>query len=119
YLALTQTCLDSATPETDCVQGAANNFHFLIPGFGPGNVHRNSLFGPGQIYFDTSIQRSFPIPMGKMENQSLMFRAEFFNAFNHPNLFTPSYVLIDPLYNNTAVTIAGGRSIKFWLKYEF
>src|SRR5208282_4245935 len=36
YFALTQTCLDSATPETDCVQGAAKNFHFLIPGFGPG-----------------------------------------------------------------------------------
>ena len=119
YFAITQTCLNSATPETDCVEGPASSFHFLIPSSGPGNAARDSLFGPGQIYFDTSIERRFPIPMGRMENQALTFRAEFFNAFNHPNLFTPSYVLIDPEYNNTASTIAGGRAIKFWLKYEF
>ncbi len=82
-------------------------------------MHRDSLFGPGQVYFDTSIERRFPIPIGKLENQSLTFRTEFFNAFNHPNLFTPTYVLIDPEYNNAASTIEGGRVIKFWLRYEF
>ncbi|MGA2510932.1 MAG: carboxypeptidase regulatory-like domain-containing protein [Candidatus Acidiferrales bacterium] len=119
YFALTQTCINSSTPETDCIEGPASSFHFLIPSGGPGNVHRNSLFGPGQIYFDTSIQRRFAIPIGKLEHQRIIFRTEFFNAFNHPNLFTPTYVLIDPEYNNAASTIAGGRVIKFWLKYEF
>ncbi len=119
YFAITQTCLNSATPETDCVQGPASSFHFLIPSGGPGNVRRDSLYGPGQIYFDTSIERRFPIPVGKLENQSLTFRAEFFNAFNHPNTFTPSFILINPLYNQTAPTITGARVIKFWLRYDF
>lgn len=103
----------------DCTQGPADSYHFIIPFGGPGDVRRNSLFGPGQIYFDTSIERRFPLPIGKLENQSLTFRAEFFNAFNHPNLFTPTYVVTDPNYNNTSIDIAGARVIKFWLRYEF
>ncbi len=103
----------------NCTEGPADSFHFIIPFGGPGDVHRNSLFGPGQIYFDTSIERRFPLPIGKLENQSLTFRAEFFNAFNHPNLFTPTFVITDPNYNNPGITIAGARTIKFWLKYEF
>jgi len=102
-----------------CAAEPASDFRFIIPAGGPGDVGRNSLYGPGQIYFDTSIERRFPIPMGKLENQSLTFRAEFFNAFNHPNLFTPTYNLIDSLYAQTLPTILGGRVIKFWLKYEF
>jgi hypothetical protein len=102
-----------------CAAEPASDFHFIIPAFGPGTAHRNSVYGPGQIYFDTSIERRFPIPMGKMENQALTFRAEFFNALNHPNLFTPTYVLIDSEYDNKAATITGGRVIKFWLKYDF
>ena len=85
----------------------------------PGNVPRNSLFGPGQVYFDTAIQRDFPIHFWKLENQTLSFRAEMFNAFNHPNLFTPSYTMTDSNFNNTAITITGGRQIKLWLKYSF
>ena len=94
-------------------------FHFVIPFELPGDVGRNSVFGPGQIYFDTSVQRDFPIHLGKLENQMLSFRTEMFNAFNHPNLFTPTYTMGDPNFNNTAITISGGRQIKLWLKYSF
>ncbi len=106
----------SATP---CPAEPASTYHFIVPNHVPGNVGRNSLFGPGQIYFDTAIQRDFPIHIWKLENQMLEFRAELFNAFNHPNLFTPSYNMFDPHFNNTAITINGGRQIKFWLKYSF
>jgi outer membrane receptor protein involved in Fe transport len=102
-----------------CAAEPASDFRFIIPAGGPGDVPRNSVYGPGQVYFDTSIQRRFPIPMGKLEDQSIMFRVEFFNALNHPNTFTPSYNLIDPLYNQSSTTITGARVIKFWLKYEF
>jgi hypothetical protein len=102
-----------------CPGQPATDFRFVIPAAGPGDVGRNSLYGPGQVYFDTSIERRFPIPMGKLENQSLTFRTEFFNAFNHPNLYTPTYNLLDPLYAQTLPTILGGRVIKFWLKYDF
>jgi len=105
-----------------CASQPASDFHFIIPGAGPGNARRNSIYGPGQWYFDTSIERRFPIPIGKLEHQAIEFRTEFFNAFNHPNLFTASYSMLDAFsgnYDNTAATIAGGRTIKFWLKYEF
>ena len=104
---------------TTCPVEPAGTFHFVVPNRLPGNVGRNSLFGPGQIYFDTAIQRDFPIHFWKLENQTLEFRAELFNAFNHPNLFTPSYNMFDPNFNNTAITINGGRQIRFWLKYSF
>jgi len=102
-----------------CAPQTANDFHFIIPASGIGNVRRNSLYGPGQIYSDQSIERKFPIPVGKLEHQTLTFRTEFFNAFNHPNLFTPTYNMLSPIYAQTAPTINGGRSIKFWLIYEF
>lgn len=102
-----------------CPAQPASTFHFIVPNTRPGNLGRNSQFGPGQIYFDTSIQRDFPIHIWKLENQVLEFRTEFFNAFNHPNLFTPSYTMTDSNFNNTAITITGGRQIKFWLKYSF
>jgi hypothetical protein len=102
-----------------CPAEPNSTFHFVWPNGGPGDVGRNSVFGPGQIYFDTSIQRDFPIHLGKLENQTLSFRAELFNAFNHPNLFTPSYTILSRIYDNTAITINGGRQIRFWLKYSF
>ncbi len=106
-----------------CNPEPESDFRFVIPAYGTGfngDVRRNSLYGPGQIYSDQSIERRFPIPIGKMENQSITFRTEFFNAFNHPNLFTPSYNLQNPSsYANTGATINGGRTIKFWLVYEF
>ncbi len=102
-----------------CPSEPASMFHFIVPNARPGNVGRDSLFGPGQIYFDTSIERDFPIHVGKRENQALAFRTEFFDAFNHPNLFTPSYFMTDVNFNNTAITIHGGREIRFWLKYSF
>jgi hypothetical protein len=106
---------------TSCPTRPLNAYHFIVPEGVPGNLGRNSQFGPGQIYFDTSIQRDFPIHFGGFENQTLSFRADFFNAFNHSNLFTPSYTMFDINFNNTAITVNsnGGRQIKFWLKYSF
>lgn len=103
-----------------CPPEPATSFHFLVPSFGtPGNVGRNSVFGPGQVYFDTAIQRDFPVHFWKRENQALSFRVDLFNALNHPNLFTPDLTNMDLNYDNTAITIQGGRTIKLWLKYSF
>ncbi len=102
-----------------CNPQSASDFRFVIPFSGYGNVGRNSVFGPGQVYVNTSIERNFPLPIGRLENQSLKFRVELFNAFNHPNLFTPSYAMISNTYGDTAATISGGRQIKFWLMYSF
>jgi Carboxypeptidase regulatory-like domain len=102
-----------------CAPKPLSSYHFVVPANVPGNVGRNSLYGPGQIYFDTSIQRDFPVHFWKRENQAFAFRADLFNALNHPNLYTPSYSMTDINFNNTAITIQGGREIKLWLKYSF
>jgi outer membrane receptor protein involved in Fe transport len=115
-------CIADSDPfldPTHCVAKPASDFRFIVPADGPGNLGRDSVFGPGQVFFDTSLQRNFPLHIGKLENQSLMFRAEFFNAFNHPNLYTPSYTMFAGNYDDTAATIEGQRVIKFWLKYSF
>ena len=74
------------------------------------------------------MQKQFDLPFGKLEQQALTFRCEAFNVLNHPNLFTPLYVggldsseicSLASFYLNTAATIAGGRTMKFWLMYSF
>jgi len=50
-----------------------------------GNIYRDSLQGPGLINTDLSASKSFRIT----EQAKVMFRADFFNLFNHPNLGGP------------------------------
>jgi carboxypeptidase family protein/TonB-dependent receptor-like protein len=102
-----------------CTPKLFSSYHFVVPANVPGSAARNSLYGPGQVYFDTSIQRDFPVHFWKRENQVFSFRADLFNTLNHPNLYTPSYTMTDINFNNTAITINGGREIKLWLKYSF
>lgn len=111
-----QACLNGLST---CVAQPAANFRYIIQASGLGNVGRNTFVGPGQMFYDTAVQRSFKF----LERQSLTLRAEFFNAFNHPNLFTDggvnSYNLLNPNFGNIASTINGNRQLKFWLKYAF
>ncbi|MGH9659867.1 MAG: TonB-dependent receptor domain-containing protein, partial [Bryobacteraceae bacterium] len=50
-----------------------------------GNAGRNILIGPGNRNLDLSIAKQFPLA----EKKHLQFRAEFFNATNHPNWGNP------------------------------
>jgi hypothetical protein len=47
------------------------------------------ITGPGYFDLDSSIQRDFPIPIGK-EGKNLTFRMDSFNTLNHPNFGNPS-----------------------------
>jgi hypothetical protein len=117
-----QPCLNG-TPA--CVPEPASTFRYIIQPAGAngfsadGNLGRNTFYGPGQMFYDTAVQRSFKF----LERQSFTVRTEFFNAFNHPNLFTNggvnSYDLLSPNFADIASTISGNRQIKFWLKYSF
>jgi hypothetical protein len=51
---------------------------------GDGDSPRNFLRGFGETQADVAVQRNFPI----YEQLHLMFRAEAFNLFNHPNFGT-------------------------------
>jgi hypothetical protein len=54
-----------------------------------GNAGRNILIGPGNRNLDLSISKQFSIT----ERKHLQFRAELFNATNHPNWGTPGTTL--------------------------
>jgi hypothetical protein len=45
--------------------------------------------GPGQFNIDAGVMRSAPIPWPK-DGSSIQFRAEFFNALNHPQFANPN-----------------------------
>jgi len=82
-----------------------------------GNAGRNTLIGPGQNVFDGSLRKVFAVT----ESQRIEFRAEFFNAFNHPNFAQPDNFIDDgPGVAGTITSIAiPMRQIQFGLKYSF
>ena len=96
-----------------------DQFHYVVINGQLGDVGRNTFIGPGQWFYNTSVQRSFRF----RERQSITLRMELFNVFNHPNLFTDggvnSYSVANSNFMNVASTINGNRQIKFWLKYAF
>jgi len=106
-------------PTTGAFTATKNDFHYVVIAGQNGTLPRNSFIGPGQVYFNTSVQRQFKF----LERQSLTLRIELFNVFNHPNLFTDggvnSYSLANSHFEDIASTISGNRQIKFWLKYAF
>jgi hypothetical protein len=106
-------------PSTGNFTASRNDFRYVVIQGQNGNIGRNTFYGPGQMFYNTSVQRTFKF----LERQSLTFRLELFNAFNHPNLFTDgglnSYSVASSHFLDIANTISGNRQIKFWLKYSF
>jgi outer membrane receptor protein involved in Fe transport len=94
-----------------------NNFRWLIRDSGLGNVGRNTIVTAGFQNWNLSIQRTFKL----YERHALMLRAEFFNAFNHPNQGIPDLTLLDfdSGFGDFQLTRFGGRQIKIWLRYSF
>src|SRR6267143_869050 len=127
--------LNAFTPGGNCV----NNQNVVVPcqingapnpaaaGAAIGNVGRNTFRGPFQKNWDLSITKSTRIT----EATSLDFRAEFFNAFNHPVFSGPqSFGFGSATGNLGLVNIANGSSailstanrpriIQFAMKYNF
>ena len=79
-----------------------------------GNAGRNIDSLPGQVTIDFSIFKNFPIT----ERQRIQFRAEAFNAPNHPNFrgLSRTYDATNP---GELTSAAPGRQIQFALKYLF
>ena len=122
YTLANATACSAPGSSVACTPVAASNFHFIIPASGLGNLGRNTFIGPGQLFYNTGVARTFKLH----ERHELTFRTEFFNAFNHPNFFTDAPGFFPNIYNvsnanfgNESLTIQGGRQIKFWLKYSF
>ena len=57
-----------------------------------GNTGQGIILGPPQFNFDISILKNFRMS----ERQSVQFRTEFFNAFNHPQFLPPGNISATP-----------------------
>jgi hypothetical protein len=88
---------------------------FVIPPAGSfGNAGRGILHGPGANSWDITLMKNTAIG----EKRNLQFRAEFFNAFNHPNFYIPVLEVTSPAFGslNRAVD---GRQMQFGLKLYY
>jgi hypothetical protein len=65
---------------------------------------------------DLAVAKVFRLPR---EGQRLQFRAEAFNAFNHPNFTNPSLSLQSPLTFGEFQGTREPRSMQFALRFEF
>jgi hypothetical protein len=80
-----------------------------------GNAGRNILIGPGLQNVDFGLFKNFQI----RERNSLQFRWESFNAFNHANFGQPSATVNIPATAGRIFGAAPGRQMQFGLKWLF
>jgi hypothetical protein len=59
------------------------------------------------------------ISLGAREPMNVQFRAEFFNAFNHPVFNDPNLAAGTPQFGTIRSTRVGGREIQLALKVLF
>jgi hypothetical protein len=80
-----------------------------------GDAGRNTIPGPGNNVFDFALQRDFSVH----EGHTVRFRAEVFNAFNHPNWGIPGpYPDCGPFFGKI-FTAGEPRRLQFALRYDF
>ncbi|MEP6743115.1 MAG: hypothetical protein ABJB61_11500, partial [bacterium] len=102
---------------------------FSLPDVGKfGSLGRGSIRGPGTKNFDLSVVKNWRL----RDHYSLQFRAEMFNAFNHPNFNGVDSNLslnnlagdenfgkpLNPTFGRIIGT-RGPREIQFGLKFNF
>ena len=97
---------------------------FATPPLAPGQVNAHvfgdsgngDIRGPGQVNFDFGIMKQFHLT----ERQKLEFRAELFNAFNHPQFEIPNSNPDSP--GGAAITATlpdNQREVQFSLRWTF
>ena len=102
--------LDNPTPERFW-----NTAAFRVPQqYTFGNSGRGVLDNPGINNFDLSLMKNFRL----FEAHSLQFRAEFFNAWNHPQFNAPNFN-VDNVNFGRITSARPERQIQLGLRYEF
>jgi hypothetical protein len=96
------------------VNGVATN------GTGWGDVGPSAILGPGQFNWDISLIKNTKVG-GIREDGTLVFRTEFFNAFNHAQFANPGSEDANGGSSFGKITSASvnPRLIQFGLKYIF
>ena len=88
---------------------------FVIPERGTfGNSGRGILTGPGVNNLDITLMKNTRLG----EKMNLQFRAEAFNALNHPNFFLPVLEVTSPAFG-TLTRAKDARQIQLGLKLYY
>jgi hypothetical protein len=87
-------------------------------GTGFGNSATGIVDGPGQANLDLAIARSVAIHR-PFESGSIQFRAEFFNALNHPQFGNPDSNFSSPTFGAITSTSVNARVIQLAIKLAF
>jgi hypothetical protein len=80
-----------------------------------GDSGRNILRGPRAANFDLTAEKKFLFT----EARQLWFRAELFNAFNHPQFLLPASTIGSTGVGSISATARPSRQIQFALKLLF
>jgi hypothetical protein len=103
-------------PEKRTVQLWFNPAAFRTPtAFNWGNLGRNTLTGPPAYNFDLTLVKKFPLA----ESRQIIFRSEFFNAFNTPQFTLPAAAIGATGVGTISATARPSRQIQFALKFVF
>ena len=85
---------------------------------GYGNAGQSIMNGPGQVNTDFSLGKRHRVG-GLREDAELAFRAEFYNALNHPQFGNPGTTLGTASFGVITQSSVAPRLIQFGLKYLF
>ena len=103
--------IQSRTDKTVYLDPAA----FSVPARGTfGNYPRNYFSGPGTNNWDLMLGKNF-----RREAVDVQFRAEFYNAFNHPSLNQPNRYVDTKSFGTITSTLLQNRQIQFGLKITY
>jgi hypothetical protein len=92
-----------------------NKAAFATPPAGTfGNAPRGYFNGPGTNNFDFTLGKNF-----RTEKIGFQFRAELFNAFNHPYLNQPTATFTSPAFGTITSTWRDNRQVQFGLKITY
>jgi len=85
---------------------------------GFGNAGLSLLLGPGQNNWDMSLAKLTKVG-GLREDATLLFRAEFFDTFNHPQFSNPNVSVSSATFGQISTMSVNPRLIQLALKYTF
>lgn len=83
-----------------------------------GNSGTGIVVGPGQANLDLALSKTVPLNW-PVERCNLQFRAEFFNAFNHPQFANPNTNFTSPAFGTISSTSVSSRVGQLALRLNF
>jgi hypothetical protein len=83
-----------------------------------GNSGTGIVDGLGQANLDLAVSKTLPLQW-PVESAGLQFRAEFFNAFNHPQFADPDNNFSSPTFGVISSTAVSARVVQLAIRFSF